>query len=95
MKTIATSITLLISILLVSGCGNSSNNSSAERVIIEYDKIKSVVGLTRTQVKEILGAPADADDAKLVYYTIQPDTGKTISCYVWFQNDPTAYRVQC
>jgi len=80
---------IIVCAALVSGCNLADSN------VQDINKIKSVVGMTKSQVKDVLGTPESASDKYFTYRTIQPDTGSEQSCWIWFQGGPTVSSVDC
>lgn len=66
---------------------------------VEYSKIKQTVGMSKAQVKKLLGKPDNANSMggrDMWYYnTTHPDTGGPVMCQLIFNGDTVEIVSNC
>lgn len=61
----------------------------------EYSKVKQTVGLSKKQVKDLLGTPVQAMDTIWSYDAINPDSEKKQTCILNFSSEGIVTSVSC
>lgn len=63
---------------------------------VTYSKVKQTVGMSKQQVKELLGAPAGgSSNDTWVYYTTNPDSGAGTVCMIMFTENKASSVSNC
>lgn len=81
---------ILVCAILAACDGNVGGSNAA------YSKIKQTVGMSKQQVKELLGQPAGGStNDGWTYYTTNPDSGAGTLCIIMFTGNNVSSVSNC
>lgn len=75
--------TILAVCIALTSCGHPDRATAAKNVVAAATA-KTAMGMARADVAKLLGTPYYGDDLEWHYYSTDPQTGKEITCFIYF-----------